>query len=86
MTLPEETIKLVDDIIRNQTKWPEIFGLTEEEILMLMEAVRNHTLIKDSPSYKEWLQMYNGIHHESSFERDCHMWFACFKWAKTREA
>jgi hypothetical protein len=74
-----EKNKLKDGLIRNETKWPEIFGLTEDEVLEIMEAVRQYSLIKNSQSYQDWCKMYNGIHRESTFEQDCRNWFACIR-------
>lgn len=72
--------KLIDNMIVNQTKWPEIFNLTEKEVLEAMEAVREYSLVKDSESYSDWAKMYNGIHRESTYESTVRGWLACIRW------
>ena len=64
---------LEDNLIQNQTKWPEIFGLSEEQLIAVLNAWLHYEMVKESgskntQSYNDWLRMYNGIHRESNQE------------------
>jgi hypothetical protein len=83
-TKPLSAEKLIDSLIRNETKWPEIFGMTESEVIEIKQALREYSLAKNSQSYFDWVGMYKGIHHETTFEQDWRNWLACVRWMKRK--
>ena len=74
--------KLKNNLIQNQEKWPEIFGITEEEVLELREATIEY---KNGQSYSDWSKMYSGIHRESTFEESFRNWLACYRYMKQKQ-
>lgn len=75
--------KLQNNSIQNQEKYPEIFGITEEEIITIHEQLLKYQ--NDGQSYNDWCKMYNGIHREGTFEQNFRNWLACYRWIKQRE-
>ncbi len=74
--------KLHDTLTTNETKFPEIFDLSEKEVIKIMKAAMGYVQLN---SYQDWLKMYNGIHHESTFESAIKHWLACVRWMKQQK-
>lgn len=82
--------KLKSDRVRNYENYPEIFGLTEDEVIEIREALFQYSNEVDannrSQSYKDWLKMYNGVHREFGFDGDFRNWLACVRWMKSKNS
>lgn len=76
--------KLKNDIISNYESWPEIFGITEAEVLEIMNEIRQYQ--DNNQSYMDWCLMYNGIHRESTYENHVRGWLACYRWMQSKQA
>lgn len=78
--------ELKNNRINNYEDYPKIFGISESEVLEIMEAKTQYGEGEKSQSLKDWGEMYRGIHHESTGEIELRGWLACYRWMKSRQS
>ena len=77
--------KLKNDAINNYENWPKIFGISADETLEIIEAMNQYNGGDKSQSYKDWCEMYFGIHREYPHESQLRGWLACYRWMKSKQ-